>query len=42
MNKVWLTNVNGVIDGEEGGREGGREGVNEGGRDGYAAKRALR
>ena len=25
MNEIWLTNINGVIDGEEGAREGGRE-----------------
>jgi hypothetical protein len=29
VNKVWLTNINGVIDGEE----GGSEGWSEGGRD---------
>ena len=26
MNEIWLTNINGVIDGEEGARDGGREG----------------
>jgi hypothetical protein len=25
VNEIWLTNINGVIDGEEGAREGGRE-----------------
>jgi hypothetical protein len=33
VNEIWLTNINGVIDGQEGEREAGR--------DGYAAKRAL-
>ena len=26
MNEIWLTNINGVIDGQEGARDGGREG----------------
>jgi hypothetical protein len=25
VNEIWLTNVNGVIDGEEGARDGGSE-----------------